>query len=419
MSKVPINLIKPSPYQPRLTFEIEDLKAEIQKDGLLSDLVVRKRNGFYELIDGDRRLRALKELGWKQVPVQIREVDDKTARLTVYKLNMIRENYTVEERARYFKRLNDGGMKAYEIGKELNIDDNWVMAHLNVFRFPEKIQTAVWQGQLTVGHIQQLEPVIGANIKDATKAVEEIILRKLTVQETRTLLKPRAEALEKERIRAAEKAVGVITPTPVKLRKPEDFEAAAEALRREAIRRREEAMTPKERAAREAEEKRRREEAERRKREKEEQFEEEVKKRAKQLEEAEKRRIEEEARRKAKEEILSNPALMQEVVEEAREERVEQFAQMERRASEAAQSIAQPLGEALTKAQQDAEVAKTSKQRRQLENYMLLGSIIQSLKSGKIFCVDHEGEELMLVWSCGIPITKTHKKLGSKLGLDK
>ncbi|MFQ6000005.1 MAG: ParB/RepB/Spo0J family partition protein, partial [Candidatus Bathyarchaeia archaeon] len=86
---------------------MEDLKQEIKKDGLLSDLVVRKQGEFYELIDGERRWRALKELGWKTVPVRVVDADDTMARLSVYKLNKIRENYTIEEEARYLKKLRD------------------------------------------------------------------------------------------------------------------------------------------------------------------------------------------------------------------------------------------------------------------------------------------------------------------------
>jgi ParB family chromosome partitioning protein len=108
--EVNVEAIKPSPYQPRYIFNVDDLESEIRKDGLLSDLVVRRKGGFYEIIDGERRWRALKNMGWKTVPVRVVEADDGKARLLVYKLNKIRENYTVEEEARYFKKLADGGM---------------------------------------------------------------------------------------------------------------------------------------------------------------------------------------------------------------------------------------------------------------------------------------------------------------------
>ena len=235
--EVPIEMIKPSPYQPRIIFDVEDLKSEIESVGLLRSLLVRKRDGFYELIDGQRRLKALKELGWKTVPVETQDVDDRRARLIVYKLNTVRENYTTEENARYFKKLADEGMTFYQIGKELNIDDNWVLAHINVFKFPEDVQNAIWAGALSVSHIQELEPIIGANIEDAITIARESIARKMTRDALRKALQPRIEAIEKARIEAAKKAIGVRTPIPeVKLETPDDLEKAAELLRKEAER---------------------------------------------------------------------------------------------------------------------------------------------------------------------------------------
>ena len=133
---VDMNLIKPSPYQPRLVFEIDELKQEIERDGLLSDLVVRKQGKFFELIDGERRLRALKELKWKTAPVRVVRLKDSIVRRSVYKVNKVRKNYTVEEEARYFKKLTDEGMTPWEISKELGVDFHWVLAHLNMFKFP-------------------------------------------------------------------------------------------------------------------------------------------------------------------------------------------------------------------------------------------------------------------------------------------
>lgn len=73
-----------------------------------------------------RSVRALKSLGWKTVPVRVVEADDAKARLLVYKLNKIRENYSVEDEARYFKKLADGGITPLEISKQLNVDFHWV-----------------------------------------------------------------------------------------------------------------------------------------------------------------------------------------------------------------------------------------------------------------------------------------------------
>ena len=248
--EVDIDLIRPSPYQPRLIFNQDDLKEEIEKDGLFNDLVVRKQGDFYELIDGERRWRALKELGWKSVPVRVVDADDAMARLSVYKLNKIRKNYTVEEEARYFKKLADKGMTPLEISKQLNVDFHWVLANLNVFKFPEDIQKAVWAKQISISHIIALESVISRNIKEAVPAVNQILERKLTVSETRKIIQKRARELkariDEARIEAAEKVLPAIAPKVPKLETPEAFEKAAEALKERATKMRKGTLTPEE-----------------------------------------------------------------------------------------------------------------------------------------------------------------------------
>lgn len=243
-----VEAIKPSPYQPRYTFNLDDLESEIKKDGLLSDLVVRRKGDFYEIIDGERRWRVLEKLGWKKVPVKVVDADDAKARLLVYKLNKIRENYSVEEEARYFKKLADEGMTPLEISKQLNVDFHWVLAHLNIFRFPEYIQKAAWARQISVSHIVALESVIERNVKEAVLAAKEVFERKLTVSEIRKITQKREEELKERvnemRVKAAEKALPAIAPKVPKLETPEDLEKAAEALKEKATMMREGAFTP-------------------------------------------------------------------------------------------------------------------------------------------------------------------------------
>jgi ParB family chromosome partitioning protein len=248
--EVNIDSIQPSPFQPRLIFDQEDLKQEIKKDGLLSDLIVRKQGEFYELIDGERRWRILKELGWETVPVRVVDADDTMARLSVYKLNRVRKNYTIEEEARYFKKLTDEGMTPLGISKQLNVDSRWVLACLNVFKFPEEIQKAVWAKQVSISHIAALESVIGRNIKEAVLTVNEILERKLTASETRKITEKRRRELkarvDEMRIKAAEKVLPAIAPKVPKLETPEEFEKAAEVLKEKAEEMREGAITPEE-----------------------------------------------------------------------------------------------------------------------------------------------------------------------------
>ena len=255
--EVELDLIRPSPYQPRVTFNLDDLKQEIERDGLLTNLVVRKRRDHFELIDGERRWRALKELGWKTVPVRIVDIDDERARRSVYKLNKIRENYTVEEEARYFKKLADEDMTPWEISKQLNVDFHWVLAHLNVFQFPQPIQDAVWNKHLSISHIAALESTIGRNPKEAEALINEILERRLTVAETKNIISDREAKIQNLRIEAAKKALPRILPEIAKLKTPKDYEKAATALKKAAKKKRRETMTPEEKAAQEAERQRR------------------------------------------------------------------------------------------------------------------------------------------------------------------
>lgn len=302
--RVDIDLIEPSPYQPRLTFNVDELKREIERDGLLSNLVVRKKGKVYELIDGERRWKVLKELGWKTVPVRVARLNDRIARRSVYKLNKIRENYTVEEEARYFKRLADEGMTTWEMSKELNVDFHWVLAHLNVFKFPEDTQKAVWTGQISISHMVALESVIGRSVEEALAITNEILNRKLTLRETKKIIREQKEKVEEMRVKAAKKVLPEIAPKVAKLKTPEDFEKAAKVLKKIAKKKRVKALTPEEKAAIEVEKKRKLEEMKRKEEERKRleklRIEEEAKKMAQRFKEEERSRIEEEVKKDMK-----------------------------------------------------------------------------------------------------------------------
>jgi ParB family chromosome partitioning protein len=300
--KVEIDLIKPSPYQPRLFFDVSELKEEIERDGLLSDLVVRKRDKAYELVDGERRLRALKKLGWKTAPVRVVKLDDSIVRRSVYKVNKVREDYTVEEEARYFEKLTQEGMTPWEISKELGVDFHWVLAHLNVFKFPENIQKALWTAQISISHLVALEGVIGRSIEESLSIINEIINRKLTLKETKKIIHKQKEKVEEMRIEAAKKVLTKVDPKVAKLKNAEDFDKAAKVLKKIAKKKRENTLTPEKKATIEAEKKRKQEEMKRKRKEKKKlenlRITKEAKKLAQQSLEKERRRIEEEVTKK-------------------------------------------------------------------------------------------------------------------------
>lgn len=319
--EVKIEDIKPSPYQPRTTFDVEELKESIEKNGLLMPIVVRNIGDcYYELIDGDRRLHALKELGVETARVDVIEADDALARKMVWKINIDREDYSIEEKARYLKKLSDMGMTFYQIGKELSEDDQWVLANINIFKFPEDIQQAVWANKLTVSHIRELEPIIGAGQIDvAEKTLRETIDRKLSRDELRAVIKPQVEKIEEQRLEAAKQAIctdsdiGARAPK-MSLDTPEGLEETAKILREKAKKERESKLTPEEKAEIIAEKKRKHAEVEQKRRDKQKLEEEKRKVELEKAKEQGKAEAKEELRDEVKQEILQDQEALREML---------------------------------------------------------------------------------------------------------
>jgi ParB/RepB/Spo0J family partition protein len=336
--EAPIDQIRPSPYQPRLYFELETIKESIKQDGMLvPPLVRRKPEGAteFELIDGERRWRAAKELGWKTITVQVANVDDETARRMVFTLNEERQPYTAEEYTRFFRRMYEQMGSVYAVAQAFRKPQATVWVYINISILPEHLQKAVWAGKIPVGFIKEMEPVFTearTEIGDITRTFEylkspsyqKIVawLERAYMGEIRDreelrkhYVDPYLEELDKLRIRKAKEAVEKIVPkelieAKVTLEKPEELEKVAEVLKKEAKRRRETLLTPEEKARIEAEKRRKEEERRRRLEERRRREEEELRKKL----EAEKRRIEEEVKQKAREELLRDREFIKEFI---------------------------------------------------------------------------------------------------------
>lgn len=241
--QIPVDQIKPSPYQPRLIFNLEDIKGSIMRDGILVALTVRKKDGYYELIDGERRWRVAKELGYKAVPCNVIDIDDETARRMIWRVNTLRKDYSTEEKARYMKKLQKDGLSLREIGRITGYSHQVVNDHLNVFQLPEFYQKMVWSGKIGIGHIHELAPLFnkgGPYGPRITKWLDEILERRLTGFELRKAISPELEEIEEQRVEAAKKAVPKIVPEVKVPETPKELEEAARALRKRA----EELRTP-------------------------------------------------------------------------------------------------------------------------------------------------------------------------------
>src|SRR3989344_177076 len=160
---IPLGDISINPLQPRRSFdprELEDLQESIAQNGILQPLVVaRLENGTYELIAGERRLRAARALKWDKVPCVVRrDVKSDQSRL-VYALieNIQRENLNPIEEALAYNQLNkDFGLTHEEIGARMGKSRVGVTNIVRVLQLPAEIQRGLVEGKITMGHAKAI-----------------------------------------------------------------------------------------------------------------------------------------------------------------------------------------------------------------------------------------------------------------------
>ncbi len=190
------SLIEPNKNQPRKKFEtsaIDELAESIKIHGIISPIVVRPvGDGFYQIVAGERRWRAAKSLGLNEVPVIVREYDDKTAMQVALIENLQRENLNPIEEALGYKELSDEyEMKQDEIAKTVGKSRSVIANSLRLLNLPDEIQDMLAKGMLTTGHAKAL-----AGMEDE-EAMIELARRaadgNMTVRDIEKACKPKAE----------------------------------------------------------------------------------------------------------------------------------------------------------------------------------------------------------------------------------
>ncbi|MGF1470302.1 MAG: ParB/RepB/Spo0J family partition protein [Rubrobacteraceae bacterium] len=168
VNSIAITEIDANLEQPRQHFErIEELADSIRADGLLEPVMVRPRQGRYQLIHGERRYRAAKLAGLSELPAILRDVDDETMfRLSLIE-NVQRSNLTPIEEARSYKRLVDDGHTQAEIGRIIGKGQSYVSHKLRLLKAPAPLVYPLEVGKLTENHFRQVmrfKNVIGENL---------------------------------------------------------------------------------------------------------------------------------------------------------------------------------------------------------------------------------------------------------------
>jgi ParB family chromosome partitioning protein len=196
---IEVEKIKPNPMQPRSDFDEErlaDLAESIRQYGVLQPLVVTRKeieveNGTrveYELIAGERRLRASKIAGLFQVPVMIRDDSDDKMKLELAIIeNLQREDLNPLERAVAFKKLIDSfNLKHHEVGRRIGKSRVFVTNTLRILNLPEEIQKGLNEGVITEGHTRPLLMLSDRN-DEQMELFQEIIRKKLNVREAENI----------------------------------------------------------------------------------------------------------------------------------------------------------------------------------------------------------------------------------------
>ena len=164
--EVPTSRIAPNPFQPRHEFSAEqlsELEDSIRKNGLLQPLVVRPRRGStpdgaeWELIAGERRWRAVRRLGWSQVPVVVRDIDDRAMLVLAIVENVQRAGLSaLEEAAGYKQLIDEFGYTQAEVADSVGRERSTVANLLRLLALPASVQRMVNEGQLSMGHARAL-----------------------------------------------------------------------------------------------------------------------------------------------------------------------------------------------------------------------------------------------------------------------
>ena len=163
LRSLPLEKIRANPFQSRRDFqteELEELASSIRENGLLQPLMVRSAPGGrdrWELVAGERRFRAVSQLGWSEVPAIIREVDDQTLLVLALVENLQREALGPLEEAQGYKVLSESfGLTQGEIAQAVGKDRSTVANTLRLLQLPPSVRKLVDEGALTAGHVRPL-----------------------------------------------------------------------------------------------------------------------------------------------------------------------------------------------------------------------------------------------------------------------
>jgi ParB family transcriptional regulator, chromosome partitioning protein len=207
VSEIRIAEIEINPFQPRTDFDEQaliELAESIKVQGLIQPITVRRVNSHsYQLISGERRLRASKRAGLNTIPAYIRTANDQQMLEMALIENIQRENLNAMEVALSFQRmLDECGLKQEELGERVSKNRSTVTNYLRLLKLPPSIQASIRDGDISMGHARAL-----ITITDPVKQVhlhQQILQQGLSVRKVEEMVRNLQQGTPQKEVRKAE-----------------------------------------------------------------------------------------------------------------------------------------------------------------------------------------------------------------------
>jgi ParB family chromosome partitioning protein len=201
LAEVAVDQIDANPFQPRRTFSADKLKEladSIRASGLVQPVLLRRADGRYQLIAGERRWRAAREAGLTTIPAVVREIGDRDALELALTENLLREDLNPLDAAQGYALLQQKhGLSHEEIAERLGLDRSTVTNTLRLLRLPPEVQQMIVEGAISSGHARAL---LGLESAAAQLQLANLIVKQgLSVRQAEALVAMRGPKPEKKK----------------------------------------------------------------------------------------------------------------------------------------------------------------------------------------------------------------------------
>jgi ParB family transcriptional regulator, chromosome partitioning protein len=205
-TRIGVRRIDSNPAQPRQEFDPAELKSlaeSISAHGLLQPIVVRRVHDRYQLVAGERRLRAAIEAGWVDVPVNVIEADDRQMAELAIVENLHRKDLNALEKAASFQRhLDEYGCTQEELANRLKLDRSTIANLIRLLELPEAVQEALRRGKITQGHARALLPL--GDEREQVEFCGRIQRESLNVRQTESMVQEMIDSADRDPLATVE-----------------------------------------------------------------------------------------------------------------------------------------------------------------------------------------------------------------------